>query len=426
MPYKRNPRNNDGAVEAVAASIREFGFKVPIVIDVNSEIVAGHARLKAAKQLGLEKVPCIIADDLTPEQIKAFRLADNRTAELSEWNVELLQLELDDISLDMSQFGFDTAMPGEPYEDDYEPEPPEDPKTKIGEVYKLGVHTLLCGDATSSACYEKIARSVDCIITDPPYNVDYEGSTKKRLKIENDNMSDSAFFEFLSDAFKSAAEVLKPGGVWYIFHADSEGENFRRAARENLGKVRQCLIWNKNSIVLGRQDYQWKHEPCLYGWKDGAKHYFVDDRAQATVHENAAIDFSKLKKGDAIKLLKEIYSDKRSTTVINENKPTRNEEHPTMKPIKLIARLIRNSTRLGECVLDPFGGSGSTLIACEQLGRVCYIIELDPRYCDVIIDRWERMTGLKAVKIEGDIDDGERAKSHTYEQANRERTERNC
>lgn len=405
-PYKNNPRNNDGAVDAVAASIKEFGFKVPIVIDEDGEIIAGHTRLKAAKKLGLEKVPCIIADDLTPDQIKAFRLADNKTAELAEWNLELLQLELDDIELDMSEFGFATTTQGETYEDDYEPEPPDEPKTKPGEVYKLGAHTLVCGDATNSASYEKIVKSVDCIITDPPYNVDYEGSTKKHLKIENDNMSDSAFFEFLSDAFKNAAEVLKPGGVWYIFHADSEGENFRRAARENLGKVRQCLIWNKNAIVLGRQDYHWKHEPCLYGWKDGAAHYFIDDRTQATVYEDKGVDLKKLKKDEAIRLLQDIFSDKQSTTVINEDKPLRNEEHPTMKPIKLIARLIKNSTRQGESVLDPFGGSGSTLIACEQLGRVCYMIEFDPRYCDVIIERWEKLTGQKAVKINGDTKNG--------------------
>ncbi len=369
-PYKRNPRNNDGAVDAVAASIKEFGFKVPIVIDTKSEIIAGHTRLKAAQKLGLAEVPCIIADDLTPDKIKAFRLADNKTAELAEWDFELLQLELEDINLDMSEFGFNTTpAPAEPYEDNYEPEPPAEPKTKPGELYKLGRHTLLCGDATKAASYAKLTGGglLDLLLTDPPYNVDYEGKTKDKLKIENDKKDDASFFEFLSDAFENAAEALKPGGVWYIFHADSEGENFRRAAREKLGKVRQCLVWNKNTIVLGRQDYQWKHEPCLYGWKEGDAHYFVDDRTQATV--------------------------------INEDKPARSAEHPTMKPVKLIARFIRNSTRPGETVLDPFGGSGSTLIACEQLGRTCYTMELDPKYCDVIIDRWEKLTGQKAVKI---------------------------
>lgn len=401
-PYKRNPRKNDGAVDAVAASIKEFGFKVPIVIDTDGEIIAGHTRFKAAKKLGLKEVPCIIADDLTPDQIKAFRLADNKTAELADWDFELLQLELSDIQLDMTDFGFDTTLPGEAYEDNYEPEPPEEPKAKLGDMYKLGAHTLLCGDATSALSYTNLGGGAlfDLLLTDPPYNVDYEGKTKDKLKIENDKKDDAAFFEFLSDAFRNAAEALKPGGVWYIFHADSEGENFRKAAREQLGKVRQCLVWNKNTIVMGRQDYQWKHEPCLYGWKDGAAHYFIDDRTQATVYEDKGINLKKLKKDEAIKLLQDIFSDKQSTSVINEDKPARNAEHPTMKPVKLLARLIRNSTRPGESVLDPFGGSGSVLIACEQLGRVCYTMELDPRYCDVIIDRWEKLTGQKAVKIQ--------------------------
>lgn len=400
-PYKRNPRKNDGAVDAVAASIKEFGFKVPIVIDANGEIVAGHTRLKAAKKLGLAEVPCIIADDLTPDQIKAFRLADNKTAELADWDFELLQLELSAIQLDMTDFGFDTTLPGEAYEDNYEPEPPEEPKAKLGDMYKLGAHTLLCGDATSALSYTNLGGALfDLLLTDPPYNVDYEGKTKDKLKIENDKKVDASFFEFLSDAFRNAAEALKPGGVWYIFHADIEGENFRKAAREQLGKVRQCLVWNKNTIVMGRQDYQWKHEPCLYGWKDGAAHYFIDDRTQATVYEDKGINLKKLKKDEAIKLLQDIFSDKQSTSVINEDKPARNAEHPTMKPVKLLARLIRNSTRPGESVLDPFGGSGSVLIACEQLGRVCTTIEFDPRYCDVIIDRWEKLTGQKAVKIQ--------------------------
>ncbi len=401
-PYKRNPRKNDGAVDAVAASIKEFGFKVPIVIDAGGEIIAGHTRFKAAKKLGLKEVPCIIADDLTPDQIKAFRLADNKTAELSDWDFELLQLELSDIQLDMTDFGFDTTLPGEAYEDNYEPEPPEEPKAKLGDMYKLGAHTLLCGDATSALSYTNLGGGAlfDLLLTDPPYNVDYEGKTKDKLKIENDKKDDASFFEFLSDAFRNAAEALKPGGVWYIFHADSEGENFRKAAREQLGKVRQCLVWNKNTIVMGRQDYQWKHEPCLYGWKDGAAHYFIDDRTQATVYEDKGINLKKLKKDEAIKLLQDIFSDKQSTSVINEDKPARNAEHPTMKPVKLLARLIRNSARPGESVLDPFGGSGSVLIACEQLGRVCYTMELDPRYCDVIIDRWEKLTGQKAVKIQ--------------------------
>ena len=401
-PYKNNPRNNDGAVDAVAASIQEFGFKVPIVIDKNYEIVAGHTRYKAAKKLGLKEVPCIIADDLTPEKIKAFRLADNKTAELSTWDIDLLNIELGDIQLDMTVFGFDTELPdGEANDDNYEPKPPTEPNTKIGDVYQLGDHILICGDATNAADYEAVMGDelCDLILTDPPYNVDYEGGTDKHLKIENDNMSESAFDDFITASFRCAASCLRAGGAYYLFHSDTCGEIFRRAARENLGDIRQCLIWNKNAIVLGRQDYQWKHEPILYGWKGGGAHYFVDDRTQSTVFTDEPIDFSKLKKAEAIKLLEEVYSDYFSTTVINENKPLRSAEHPTMKPIRLVGRLIKNSTRPGESVLDPFGGSGSTLIACEQLGRKCRTIEIDPRYCDVIIDRWETYTGKKAVKL---------------------------
>ncbi len=401
-PYKNNPRKNDGAVDAVAASIREFGFKVPIVIDKDRVIVAGHTRYKAAIKLGITELPCIVADDLTPKQIKAFRLADNKTAELSEWDIELLNIELGDIQLDMSAFGFDTALTdGEVHDDNYEPEPPVEPNTKLGDVYRLGDHMLTCGDATNTVDYAAIMGDglCDLILTDPPYNVDYEGGTDKHLKIENDNLSEPAFADFITAAFKCASEHLKPGGAYYIFHSDTYGEIFRKAAREQIGDIRQCLIWNKNAIVLGRQDYQWKHEPILYGWKSGGAHYFVDDRTQSTVYADEPIDLSKLKKAEAIKLLEEIYSESFNTTVINENKPVRSTEHPTMKPLRLVGRLIKNSTRSGETVLDPFGGSGSTLIACEQLGRKCFTIEYDPRYCDVIVDRWETYTGKKAVKL---------------------------
>jgi DNA modification methylase len=403
-PYKNNPRKNEQSVDALAASIREFGFKVPIVIDKDYEIVSGHTRLKAAIKLGLSEVPCIIADDLTPDQIKAFRIADNKIAEMSDWDIELLGIELGEIKLDMSVFGFDNILPdGEVQEDDFIIEPPEQPKSKEGELYQLGRHYLYCGDATSDKALARLVGGgvMDLLLTDPPYNVDYQGKSPAALKIINDKMCDSAFAEFLADSFSNIATALKPGGAWYIFHSDSEGENFRRAAREHLGKVRQCLIWNKNGFVVGRQDYHWKHEPCLYGWKDGEAHYFTDDRTQSTVYEDKGIDLKKLKKDEAIKMLEDIFSDKISTTIINEDKPTRNDEHPTMKPVKLLARLIRNSTKQGESVIDPFGGSGSTLIACEQLGRKCYTMELDPRYVDVIIDRYEKLTGIKATLLSG-------------------------
>lgn len=399
-PYKRNPRNNEPAIEAVANSIKEFGFKVPIVIDKNGEIVAGHTRYKASQKLGLTEVPCIVADDLNEEQIKAFRLADNKTAELATWDEELLALELADIKLDMGNFGFEPIVPDdeEPEEDDYEVTLPDQEKTRTnyGELWKLGKHRLMVGDATNYKDIEKLmgGEIADLVVTDPPYNVDVTGSDNK--KILNDNMTDSEFEEFLLGAFQNLYERLKEGGAFYVWHASRTQREFENALNRAGLFVREQLIWNKNSLVLGRSDYQWKHEPCLYGWKEGS-HYFIDDRTQTTVQELEQTDIKKLKKEDLIKLLEEILS--YETTVINEAKPQRNPDHPTMKPIRLIGRLVKNSSKKGEKVLDLFGGSGSTLIACEELGRVCYINELDPRYADVIIDRWEQMTGETAVKI---------------------------
>lgn len=409
FPYEKNPRKNDEAVKYVANSIKEFGFKVPIVIDSEGVIVAGHTRYKAAKKLGIDEVPCIIADDLTPAQIKAFRLADNKVAEQAEWDMELLDMELDDLfDFDMEQFGFDDEEEEEDdveaEEDDFEPEPPEEPKAKQGQIYKLGNHRLMCGDSTNADDVEALMGGdvADILITDPPYNVDYEGKTKDKLKIENDSMNDDTFRQFLVDAFINADSAMKEGAVFYIWHADSEGYNFRGACRDAGWKVRQCLIWNKNSFVMGRQDYHWKHEPCLYGWKDGAAHYFIDDRTQATVYEDKGIDLKKMKKDEMLQLLKKLLSDKQSTTVINEDRPSASSMHPTMKPIKLIARFLRNSSKQEELVLDLFGGSGSTLMACEQLNRKCYTMEYDPRYVDVIIQRWEEFTGGTAELINGD------------------------
>ena len=401
IPYEKNPRRNDEAVKYVAASIQEFGFKVPIVIDKDGVIVAGHTRYKAAKKLQIEKVPCIIADDLTEEQVKAFRLADNKVGEIAEWDENLLFEELQDIQMAMEVFGFEEfdveEEDVEAEEDFYEPELPAEPRAKYGDVYQLGEHRLVCGDCTKDEDVEKLldGEEMDLCVTDPPYNVNYEGTAGK---IENDNQDDTSFFNFLYDFYTQMLKALKAGGAFYIWHADIEGANFRQALKEAGGHVRQCLIWNKNSLVLGRQDYHWKHEPCLYGWKEGAGHYFINDRSQTTVFEDK-IDIDKMSKEDMKNLLKEIFEDKVPTTVINEAKPTANDVHPTMKPIKLIARLVSNSSRKGEKVVDFFGGSGSTLIACEQLGRKCYTMELDPKFVDVIVDRWEQFTGQKAKLI---------------------------
>jgi DNA modification methylase len=268
----------------------------------------------------------------------------------------------------------------------------------------------MCGDSTDK---EMVARLMDgtyadMMMTDPPYNVDY-GEKAEAINpygyhfstrhIENDKMSDVAFLAFLTSAFDCARDSLKNGASFYIWHASSTLYEFETALKQAGLQTRQQLIWNKSSMVLGRQDYQWKHEPCLYGWKDGAGHYFVDDRKQTTVFEDAHPNFKKMKKDELVNLLDEIYSDKISATVISESKPSSSAEHPTMKPIKLMARLIKNSSKPAETVVDIFGGSGSTLIACEQLDRTCYMMELDCKYVDVIIKRWENLTGETAVLL---------------------------
>ncbi len=360
LEYDNNPRHNEEAIEAVANSIREFGFKVPIVISSDNVIIAGHTRLKASVLLGLEEVPCIIADDLNDEQIKAFRLADNKTAELATWDLSKLEEELSHIDMDMLQFGFEEMeelLPDNASDDDFDitDEIPEEPFSQPGDIYELGPHRLMCGDSTDSKQVATLldGHEVDMIFTDPPYNVDYEGTAGK---IKNDKMEDDNFYLFLCNAFQNMFEHTKPGGAIYVCHADTEGLNFRNAFKNAGYKLAECLIWVKNALVLGRQDYHWRHEPILYGWKEGAAHYFVDDRTQDTIWEY--------------------------------NKPKKNEEHPTMKPLELVGKAISNSSRRHESVLDLFGGSGSTMIAADQLDRRSFLMELDERFVDVIIKRY--------------------------------------
>lgn len=361
IDYKNNPRKNDKAVEAVANSINSFGFKVPVIIDKNNVLVCGHTRVKAAKKLGIEEIPVIIADDLNEDQIKAFRIADNKTAELADWDMDKLAEELKLIEMDMEQFGFDDLeklLDRDVLEDDFKEELLETAYSKKGDVFVFGKHRLMCGDSTKSEDVEKLMNGTkaDMIFTDPPYNVDYEGSTG--MKIQNDKQSDEDFYNFLLNAFKNMHESVKPGGAIYVCHADSEGVNFRNAFKAAGFKLAECLIWVKNSLVLGRQDYQWRHEPILYGWKEGAGHYFINDRSQDTIWEY--------------------------------NKPKVNDLHPTMKPLELVGRAIKNSSKNGEIVLDLFGGSGSTMIAAEQINRVAYLMELDEKYTDVIVKRMLR------------------------------------
>ena len=405
IPYANNPRDNSKAIDAVAASIREFGFKVPVVIDRNNILITGHTRLEAARKLGIQKIPAIRAADLTEAQVKAYRLADNKVGEIATWDDSALAAELqalDDLNFDMSDFGFSEDDLGDNTDDIADPEIPEnpDPIAQPGDLFQLGDHRLLCGDSTNP---EDIARltggqEMDLLLTDPPYNVAYEG--QKGMTIENDNMSAADFYAFLRDAFAAANTVLKKGAAIYLWHPDLETINFYKAVEATPGwKPRQVLIWVKNTLVLGRRDYQQKHEPCIYGVKDGATRYFIEARNETTVIEDRP-DIAKMSKAELQSLCRELLNrDPVPTTVLREDKPLRSDIHPTMKPVKLFARLMANSTKKGAAVLDAFGGSGTTIIAAEQLSRRAYAMELSPRYCDAIISRWEAMTGKKAVKL---------------------------
>lgn len=391
IPYSRNAKKHDETqISNVAESIKQFGFVQPVVVDKNGVIVIGHCRTLAAKKLGMKTVPCVMVDELTDEQVRALRIIDNKTNE-SPWDMELLAEELPELNLDGFAFdwGLEDKVDDSAKEDDCDVELPENPKAQLGDVYQLGRHRLMCGDSTSLDDCQKLVggEKMEMLLTDPPYNVDYEGTAGK---IKNDHMEDTKFRDFLTTAFRNAAAVMNPGAAFYIWHADSEGYNFRGAAKDAGLLVRQCLIWVKSSLVLGRQDFQWKHEPCLYGelpgeileeppsgdpeecqpclygWVNG-KHYFFKNRKQ--------------------------------TTVLYFDKPIKSAEHPTMKPVKLFDYLMQCSSKPGERVLDLFGGSGTAIVAAEQNGRIGYTMEYDPKFVDVIIRRWENLTGEKSVKL---------------------------
>ena len=407
-PYENNPKiHTDEQVDKIINSINEFGFTNPVLIDENNMILAGHGRVMAGKKMGLEEVPCLVIDGLNDAQKKALVIADNKLAEDAEWNEELLNKELEELKnmdFDISITGFDddfiteAVEENEAEEDDYELEIPEEPKSKLGDKYKLGNNVLVCGDSTKTEDLDLLLGNelVDLCVTDPPYNVNIQNS--QGMTIKNDDMDKESFGEFLRNSFNNLQKALRPGASFYIFYSESEAINFRKSLDENFLKVSQSLVWNKNRFVLSRQDYQNKYEPILYGWKEGQAHYFIDDRTQTSVIEDK-LDLDKLKKEELRDILKEMLADTIPTDVIDEERPLKNDLHPTMKPIKLLARLIKNSSKPGEKVLDLFGGSGSTLIACEQLDRPCYIMEYDPKYVDVIIDRWEQLTGKKAIKL---------------------------
>lgn len=397
-------------IEKIITSIKKFGFATPFFVwkhEGTNHVLDGHGRLLALKKMRQdgEEIPDLpvvyvdCKDEATARQL-LLRITSQYGTMTSQSVLEFMQgLKIDVQELSLAKGVLDIHVP----EDQDEIEEVEVPvivetRTKPGDIWQLGDHRLICGDSTKPETLARLldGQYADLYLTDPPYNVDYEGGTG--LKIQNDSMEDHAFKAFLTDAFKAADTVMKAGCPFYIWHADSEGYNFRTAVKEANWKLRECLIWNKSSLVLGRQDYQWKHEPCLYGWKEGS-HYFTYSRKETTVIDQEGKPLEEMTKAELLAEIRKL-TEQIPVSVINCDKPSRSEAHPTMKPIKLFAYQIKNSSRAGEKVLDSFGGSGTTIMACEELGRKAFCVELDPHYCDVIIQRWEDYTQRKAERLE--------------------------
>ena len=370
VPYVNNARTHSAEqILKLRSSLREFGFVNPIIIDKDFNVIAGHGRLMAAKEEGINEVPCVFADFLTEAQKKAYILADNRMAMDAGWDEELLKIEMEELQnlgYDLGYTGFDEKELAELFGiDDKEVEDDDFDLTAAlekasfvekGDVWFVGKHKLMCGDATSSEDVSKLMedKKANLILTDPPYNVAFKSSDG--LTIQNDSMENNDFYNFLYSSFKNMAEHLENGGAAYIFHADTEGLNFRKAFIDAGFHLAGCCIWVKDSLVLGRSDYQWQHEPVLYGFMQNGKHPW--------------------------------YSDRKQTTIWNFDKPKKNSNHPTSKPLDLLAYPIKNSTQANAIVIDTFGGSGSTLMACEQMNRICYTMELDEKYASVILRRY--------------------------------------
>ena len=373
IPYVNNARTHSAEqINKLRASLREFGFINPVIIDREFNVIAGHGRIAAAKAEGIEEIPCVFADHLTEAQKKAYILADNRMALDAGWDEEMLKVEIEalqaeDIDISLTGFDekelaslFDTDTDAQEDDFDVDAELGKPCVTQSGDIWTLGKHTLVCGDSTKEDTYAALmdGRKANLVITDPPYNVNYEGTAGK---IKNDNMAADKFYQFLFDAFSNMANVMADDASIYVFHADTEGLNFRKAFADAGFYLSGCCIWKKQSLVLGRSPYQWQHEPVLYGWKKKGKHQWYTGRKESTIWEF--------------------------------DKPKRNGDHPTMKPVPLLAYPIRNSSMANSVVLDPFGGSGSTLIACEQMDRICLTIELDEKFCDVIVKRYIEQVG---------------------------------
>ena len=422
---RKKLRPEDPEYQKIARSIETFGYCDPIIINQDGTIIGGHQRRQVLMDYGYEEADCVIVS-LNKQEEKALNVALNKiTGEWDEGKLKDLLVDLDLGSFDISLTGFDRnevedlvdrlAIPMTAEDDDFDPvaaaEEITTPRSKRGDIWQLGRHRLMCGDSTSAEDVKELMDGVsaDLVITDPPYNVAYgektefmsdSGRGQGQSRILNDNMDDSSFYQFIFQAYRRAYEAMRPGAAIYVFHAESSGLTFRQAFVDAGLRFSECLIWEKNSFVLGRSDYQWRHEPCLYGWKEGAAHYFINDRTQDTVLLEDDVDLEAMKKNELIAYIEEMrrgYQD--LTTVLFEKKPTRNDIHPTMKPISLVGRLMKNSSKTDWNVLDLFGGSGSTLMAAEQLQRNAFLMELDEKFCDVIIRRWEEYTGKDAVLL---------------------------
>ena len=376
---KTNPNNpriiKDDKFSKLVKSIQEFPKMLeirPIVVNSDMIVLGGNMRLKACKEAGLKEVPIIFADDLTEDEQRQFIIKDN--VGFGEWDWDMIANEWDEVQLqewglDIPEFINREELEAE--EDDFDPTPAEASDTVLGDIYEIGDHRLICGDSTQTDTFEKLMQGelADMVVTDPPYNVAYEGGTKDKLTIINDSMSNDDFYNFLYDFYTALTTAVKKGGAIYVWHASSEIVNFGKALVDSGWLLKQQLIWVKSSMVMGRQDYQWKHEPCLYGWLDGGSHNW--------------------------------YGDRKQTTVIEFDKPSRNAEHPTMKPIGLFGYQIENSSKVDDIVIDAFGGSGTTMVACQQLKRKARLIEFDPKYCDVIVNRMKKLDPSLIIKKNG-------------------------
>ena len=378
IPYVNNARTHSKEqINKLRASIREFGFINPVIIDRDYNVIAGHGRILASQEEGIDKVPCVFVDYLTDAQKKAYIIADNRMALDADWDEELLKIEIEslkDEDFDLSFTGFDESELLDLFGDDSKGKVEDDnfdlssalekaSFVEKGDVWTVGKHRLMCGDATSKEDVQILMGDTkgNLILTDPPYGVSFKSSSG--LTIENDSMKNDEFYNFLLSAFKNMADHLEKGGSAYVFHADTEGLNFRKAFVDSGFHLAGCCIWVKNSLVLGRSDYQWQHEPVLYGFMQNGKHRW--------------------------------YSDRKQTTIWNFDKPKKNSNHPTSKPLDLLSYPIGNSTQENAVVIDTFGGSGSTLMACEKMNRICYTMELDEKYASVILRRYVEDTGDK-------------------------------